>query len=100
MAERSRGVTRKGRSLVSSRHPTMHLSKLRVAAPTLRRWCRATHFPEPLQLGPNCLRWVRADVEAWLASRRRVAAVIEPVAADRHCGRQPHTAASSSVNRL
>lgn len=76
------------------------LSKLRVAAPTLRRWCRASQFPEPLQLGPNCLRWVRADVEAWLASRRRVAAVIEPVAADRHRGRKSHTAASSSVNRL
>ena len=70
------------------------LSKLRVAAPTLRRWCRASHFPEPLQLGPNCLRWVRADVEAWLASRRRVAAVIEAVPADRHRGRTPHTAAS------
>src|SRR5437667_10756690 len=76
------------------------LSKLRVAAPTLRRWCRARHFPEPLQLGPNCLRWVRADVEAWLASRRRVIAVIESVAADRHRERKPHIAGSSSVNRL
>src|SRR5437667_10984962 len=69
------------------------LSTLRVAALTLRRWCRASHFPEPLQLGPNCLRWVRADVEAWLASRRRVAAVIEPVAADRRRGRKPHASA-------
>ena len=28
-------------------------------------------FPRPLQLGPNSVGWRRAEVETWLAARKR-----------------------------
>jgi prophage regulatory protein len=37
----------------------------------LWRDVRAGTFPPPLELGPNSIGWVKAEVDAWLRSRRR-----------------------------
>jgi len=39
--------------------------------PTLKRWIAREGFPRPMILGANSLAWSEAEVEAWLASRRR-----------------------------
>ncbi|MCY4666110.1 MAG: AlpA family phage regulatory protein [Acidimicrobiaceae bacterium] len=42
---------------------------LNVSRRTLARWRETGRFPEALQLGPNCVGWRRADIDAWLDSR-------------------------------
>jgi prophage regulatory protein len=36
---------------------------------TLRRWIEGHGFPKHVQLGPNSIGWIRAEVQAWLAIR-------------------------------
>lgn len=35
---------------------------------------RRGDFPEPLQIGPQAVRWQQSEVEAWIASRPRARA--------------------------
>jgi predicted DNA-binding transcriptional regulator AlpA len=43
------------------------LERLQISRPTLRRWCDLGLFPRPLAAGPRLLRWVQADIDAWIA---------------------------------
>jgi predicted DNA-binding transcriptional regulator AlpA len=38
---------------------------------TLRRWMRDQGFPQPIQLGPNTVRWSQSKVWGWIESRQR-----------------------------
>ena len=40
-----------------------------------QRWrdIRAGKYPAPVQIGPNAIGWYADEIEAWLASRPRVA---------------------------
>jgi len=49
---------------------------LGVARSTVYRWVEEGHFPRPVVLGPeteknSTMRWLRTEVEQWLASRPR-----------------------------
>ena len=46
-------------------------SRVRVGTATLYRWMASGQFPEPLRVGPKCIRWPSAEVETWLQSRPR-----------------------------
>ncbi len=46
------------------------LKVLGVSRTTLWRWQAAGEFPSPLRLGDATFRWRRAEIEAWLESRR------------------------------
>jgi predicted DNA-binding transcriptional regulator AlpA len=37
---------------------------------TVWRWLRAGKFPAPIRLGEQAIGWRRADISAWLESRR------------------------------
>jgi prophage regulatory protein len=52
------------------------VSWLGVARSTIYRWVDEGHFPKPVVLGPekdknSTTRWLRTEVEQWLASRPR-----------------------------
>ena len=47
---------------------------LGVSRVTLWRLVKHGDFPQPLRIGRNILRWRRADVDAWLETRRAVSA--------------------------
>ena len=52
------------------------VSWLGVARSTIYRWVDEGHFPKPVVLGPekdknSTTRWLRREVEQWLASRPR-----------------------------
>jgi prophage regulatory protein len=36
---------------------------------TLRRWMATQGFPRPVNLGPNSIGWIKAEVDEWLARR-------------------------------
>lgn len=36
---------------------------------TLSRWIRHGQFPAPIHVGGGRLRWLRSEVEAWIADR-------------------------------
>ena len=40
---------------------------------TRRREVREGRFPAPVQLTPSSIGWRKSDIDAWKASRRRVA---------------------------
>ncbi|WP_284047786.1 helix-turn-helix transcriptional regulator [Halomonas gemina] len=40
-----------------------------VSIPTIWRWVRIGHFPQPVELGHNTTRWRLSDIEAWEAER-------------------------------
>jgi predicted DNA-binding transcriptional regulator AlpA len=44
-----------------------------VAKSRVQLWrdIRADRFPAPVELGPNSVGWIRAEIDAWLASRPR-----------------------------
>lgn len=42
---------------------------LNISRATLARWRKTRGFPQPVQLGPRSVGFLRSDVEAWLASR-------------------------------
>jgi hypothetical protein len=45
-------------------------------------------FPQPIQLGENTIAWRLSEVEAWVASRQRKAAIEECSARWREAGRE------------
>lgn len=45
------------------------LRRVGVSRSTLYRYVHVERFPPPVRLGPNCVGWRVAEVEAWLASR-------------------------------
>ena len=53
--------------LLSARDLRKHFG---LATSTLYNWRDTQSFPRPLQLGANCVRWRRADIENWIASRQ------------------------------
>jgi len=44
---------------------------LRVSETTVKRWRARKYGPAPLQLGPQIYRYLRADVLAWVKTRKR-----------------------------
>ncbi len=42
---------------------------LKMGRTTLWRWVNAGVFPAPRSVGPKCIRWTRAEVEAWIDGR-------------------------------
>ena len=42
---------------------------LDVSRSTFERWRKTRGFPQPVQLGPRSVGFLRSDIEAWLASR-------------------------------
>ncbi|SDD32753.1 helix-turn-helix transcriptional regulator [Aquimonas voraii] len=43
--------------------------RLGVCRSTVYRWIEDNGFPKPVSIGPNCARWVAAEVDAWAAGR-------------------------------
>ncbi|RMA61643.1 AlpA family transcriptional regulator [Acidovorax sp. 100] len=43
---------------------------LDISRATLSRWRKTPGFPQPVQLGPRCVGFLRSDIDAWLASRK------------------------------
>lgn len=42
-----------------------------VAESTWWEWARTIQdFPKPIRISPRCTRWDKAEIEAWLESRR------------------------------
>lgn len=42
-----------------------------VAESTWWEWARTFQdFPKPIRISPRCTRWDKAEIEAWLESRR------------------------------
>jgi prophage regulatory protein len=46
--------------------------KTGLSYPTIYRKMQAGTFPLPVQLGPNSVAWIEAEVDDWNASRPRV----------------------------
>ena len=42
---------------------------LGVSPATLWRWTRHKNFPAPIQLGPNSVGWIEAEINDWIAAR-------------------------------
>lgn len=42
-----------------------------IGRTTIYRLMRAGEFPEPVRIGPRAVRWIEAEIAAWLASRPR-----------------------------
>lgn len=42
---------------------------LNISLATLWRWGQAGGFPRPVQLGPRCVGFRKADIDAWIANR-------------------------------
>lgn len=51
---------------------------LGVSERTVHILRRDATFPRAIQLGTRCVRWCRAEIEAWLAARPRQAEPNEP----------------------
>ena len=45
------------------------LALTRMSKSTLHEKVRMGTFPRPVRLGPRMVRWLRWEVEAWIASR-------------------------------
>ena len=46
------------------------LEKLfKVSRATIYRWVNNGHFPKPIHLGANMVRWKASDIEAWMEER-------------------------------
>jgi prophage regulatory protein len=43
--------------------------KLGISPTTLWRWGRDKNFPSPIQLGPNTVGWIEAEIDNWLAGK-------------------------------
>ena len=43
--------------------------ELGVTKPTLWRWEKEGNLPPRKKIGPNCVGWLRNDIEEWLQSR-------------------------------
>ncbi|MGH6670448.1 MAG: helix-turn-helix transcriptional regulator [Xanthobacteraceae bacterium] len=63
----------------------------------VQRWRRVRNgtFPAPIQLGANSIGWFEDEIDAWLASRVRVA-----YAPERYVGQIESGSAASGTNRL
>ena len=42
---------------------------LKISPTTLWRWSGNGGFPSPIQLGPNTVGWIGAEIESWLAGK-------------------------------
>ena len=42
---------------------------LGISRSTIRGWIGKGAFPEPVTLGQSCVRWLKADIEAWEAEQ-------------------------------
>jgi prophage regulatory protein len=47
------------------------VSRTKRSRVTLWRYERQGNFPQRIRLGPNAIGWIEAEVDAWIASRRR-----------------------------
>jgi len=59
-----------GREVI--RWPAVH-QKTKKSRPQAWRDIRAGLFPSPVQIGPNSVGWYSDEIDAWVASRPRVA---------------------------
>jgi predicted DNA-binding transcriptional regulator AlpA len=41
----------------------------KVSRATIYRWVNSGHFPKPIHLGANMVRWKVSDIEAWIVVR-------------------------------
>ena len=55
-------------------------ARCRIARTTIYRLMREADFPEPIRLGPRCVRWYESEIEAYLASRPRATGENQPAA--------------------
>jgi prophage regulatory protein len=46
------------------------IQRLGISEATLWRWARTGRFPKPIQLGPNTVGWIEADVTAWIEAKK------------------------------
>lgn len=57
---------------MASENETMTVAEVcgaaKVCRATLGRWAKMGLCPSPVKLGPRCLRFRRADIEAWLCN--------------------------------
>lgn len=42
--------------------------ELQISRATVYRWM-AHSFPRPIQIGPQAVRWLRSEIEAWKAEK-------------------------------
>lgn len=40
-----------------------------ISTATLYRWIGEGRFPRPVKIGPSCVRWPEAEIEAWTSER-------------------------------
>ena len=45
------------------------LKRYEIGNTTLYRWIESDQFPQPVQLGPRCVRWLESDLEQWEKER-------------------------------
>ena len=44
-------------------------SLFQISRATIYRWVNSGHFPKPIHLGANMVRWKVSDIEAWIVVR-------------------------------
>ena len=44
-------------------------ARLGVARPTIYGWVEVGRFPQPIQLGPRVVGWIRSEFDAWVHNR-------------------------------
>ena len=58
------------RELYESYKTRQELEELfKVSRATIYRWVNNGHFPKPIHLGANMVRWRALDIEAWIIDR-------------------------------
>jgi prophage regulatory protein len=58
------------RELYESYKTRQELEKLfKVSRATIYRWVNNGHFPKPIHLGANMVRWKASDIDAWVIAR-------------------------------
>jgi predicted DNA-binding transcriptional regulator AlpA len=58
------------RELYESYKTRQELEELfKVSRATIYRWVNSGHFPKPIHLGANMVRWKVSDIEAWIVVR-------------------------------
>ena len=58
------------RELYESYKTRQELEELfKVSRATIYRWVNSGHFPKPIHLGANMVRWKVSDIEEWIVAR-------------------------------
>ncbi|WP_422462576.1 MULTISPECIES: helix-turn-helix transcriptional regulator [unclassified Endozoicomonas] len=48
------------------------LQRFLIGNTTLYRWLKSDQFPQPVRLGPRCIRWSEASIIRWEQQRQNL----------------------------